>query len=249
MTATRVRDVRTFPDLQALSEAAAQEIVRIAKESFAARGWFSIALSGGNTPKRTHQLLAENHRSEIEWANTDILFGDERFVAATDARSNYKMARETLIEPAGIAPEDVHPVPTDMASAPDAAAAYERTLARVLAVDDGGRPIIDLVLLGVGPDGHTASLFPGSPVLAERERWVSAVDAPTTVQPAVPRVTLTLPVINAARNVLFLVAGADKRPVLAEILGGGESARRYPAGLVSSAGRTVWLVEQAAMPT
>lgn len=247
MTATRVRDVRTFPDLSALSEAAAREIVRIANESFAARGWFSIALSGGNTPKRTHQLLAEQHRGEIDWSQTDILFGDERFVPDTDARSNYRMARETLLEPAGIAPEGVHPVATNVASATDAAAQYEQTLARVLAVS-GDWPVIDLLLLGVGPDGHTASLFPGSPVLAEKERWVCAVDAPTTVQPAVPRVTLTLPVINAARNVLFMVAGADKRPVIGDILDAADSAHRYPAALVANAGRTIWMIEQSAMP-
>jgi 6-phosphogluconolactonase len=241
------RQVRLFPDLEALSEEAAREIVRIARECLAARGRFSIALSGGNTPKRTHQLLAERHRGEIDWPNTDVLFGDERFVPHTDARSNYKMARETLLEPAGVRDKRVHPIPTDVASPADAADRYERTLGALLAAHDRS-PIIDLVLLGVGPDGHTASLFPGSPALDEQHRWALAVDAPTTVQPAVPRITLTLPVLNSARNVLFLVAGADKRPVLGEILNDAASNARYPASMIAPGGGSVWLVERGAMP-
>ena len=129
-------------------------------------------------------------------------------------------------------PDHVHPIPTDTPTVGDAADAYERTLRHVLGADATQPLAIDLVLLGVGPDGHTASLFPGSPVLAERTRWARAVEAPTTVQPAVPRVTLTLPCLNGARNVLFLVAGNDKRPVVVEILQGGEAAQRYPAAMV-----------------
>ena len=247
MTDTGVREVRSFGDLELLSEAAAREIVAIARASFAARGWFSIALSGGNTPKRTHQLLAERHRGEIDWSQSDILFGDERFVPYDDPRSNYRMARETLLDAAGVAEEHVHPVPTNVASVAEAADLYDGTLRRVLPMENG-TPVIDLVLLGVGPDGHTASLFPGSPVLDERVRSACAVDAPTTVQPSVPRVTVTLPVLNAARNVLFLVAGADKRPVLTEVLGGAASARRYPAAMVAPRGRVVWMIEQSAVP-
>ena len=107
---------------------------------------------------------------------------------------------------------------------------------------------IDLVLLGVGPDGHTASLFPGSAALKEVLRWTRGVDAPTAVQPAVPRVTITLPFLDGARNVMFLVAGADKRPVVTEILGRTESALKYPAALVAPSGRTIWMIEQAAAP-
>ena len=249
MVEAAARQVRVFPDLEALSVAAAREIVRIARECIAARGRFSIALSGGNTPKRTHQLLAERQRGEIDWTLADVLFGDERFVPQTDPRSNYKMARETLLEPAGVGDSHVHPIPTDMSSPEEAAERYEHTLGRVLSARDGW-PVIDLVLLGMGPDGHTASLFPGSPALGERSRWAVAVDAPTTVQPAVPRVTLTLPVLNAARNVLFLVAGQDKRPVLRNVLGdSAAAAARYPAALVAPGGTAVWLVEQSAMPT
>jgi 6-phosphogluconolactonase len=241
------RDVRVFAGLEALSEAAANEIVAIARQSVADRGRFTIALSGGNTPKRTHELLAERHQGEIDWLRTEILFGDERFVSSDDPRSNYRMARETLLEPAGISADHVHAIPTNVASVAAASERYERTLRDVAAASDGS-PSIDLILLGVGPDGHTASLFPGSPALGERRRWTRAVDAPATVQPAVPRVTVTFPFLNAARNLLFLVAGADKRPVLTEILGGTEAGSRYPAAMVNPSGRALWLIEQSAAP-
>jgi len=249
MTSTGGREVEAFPDLEALSAAAAERIVAIARASVGERGRFSIALAGGNTPKRTYRLLVEQHRREIEWSSWQVLFGDERFVPWDDNRSNYKMACDALLADAPIPTDHVHPVPTDTPTAGDAADAYEQTLRRVLA---GGAAAeagaIDLVLLGVGPDGHTASLFPGSPALAEQTRWALAVDAPTTVQPAVPRVTLTLPILNAARNVIFLVAGSDKRPVIAEILHGADTARRYPAAIVTGSGRTHWMVERSAMP-
>jgi 6-phosphogluconolactonase len=247
MTNTGGRQVEVFPDLDALSAEAAERIVAIARESVEARGRFSIALAGGNTPKRTNRLLVERHRAQIEWPSWQILFGDERFVPWDDDRSNYKMARDTLLSGAPLAKANVHPIPTDVPTPADAAEAYDEVLRRVL-VNGAGDGAIDLVLLGVGPDGHTASLFPGSPVLAERIRWARAVDAPTTVEPAVPRVTLTLPILNAARNVIFLVAGSDKRPVIAEILQGADAAPRYPAAMVTGAGRALWMVEASAMP-
>lgn len=242
------RELRTFPDLEALSAAAAEIIVAIARENVRERGRFSIALAGGNTPKRTYQLLVERHRDEIDWSRWQVLFGDERFVPNDDKRSNYKMARDALLADAPIPADHIHPIPTDTPTVGDSADAYERTVQQVLAGDGAPQSAIDLVLLGVGPDGHTASLFPDSPVLAEQTHWARAVQAPTTVMPAVPRVTLTLPCLNGARNVLFLIAGDDKRPVIAEILNGGDAARRYPAAMVRAAGRTVWLIEQSAMP-
>jgi 6-phosphogluconolactonase len=248
MTNTGGRQVKAFPDLDALSTAAAESIVAIARESVEARGRFSIALAGGNTPKRTYRLLVERHRAQIEWPSWRILFGDERFAPQDDERSNYKMARDTLLADAPLANANVHPIPTDAPTPADAAEAYDEVLRRVLVNGTSEQGAIDLVLLGVGPDGHTASLFPGSPALAERIRWARAVDAPTTVQPAVPRITLTLPILNAARNVIFLVAGSDKRPVIAEILQGADAVHRYPAALVTGAGRALWMVEASAMP-
>jgi 6-phosphogluconolactonase len=247
MGGTSTRQVQVFEDLPALSEAAAGEIIAIARESIAKHGRFSIALSGGNTPKQTYQLVATRHRGDTDWSRWDVLFGDERFVPSDDTRSNYKMARETLLA-APIPREHVYAVPTDTPTVGDAADAYGRILQNVLIGDTAEPSPIDLVLLGVGPDGHTASLFPGSPALEERTRWARAIEAPTTVLPSVPRVSLTLPVLNAARNVIFLVAGADKRPVLAEIFHATDKGRRYPAAMVANAGRTLWMVERSAMP-
>jgi 6-phosphogluconolactonase len=278
VTSIASRDVRTFSDLDALSSAAADEIVAIARASVAARGRFTMALAGGNTPRRTYELLATRHRDAIDWARTDIVFGDERFVPADDARSNYKMAREALFSRVPIPRERVHAVPTGAPTPEAAAAAYDQTLkalvgpvipsearnrqrpdrgpstgnlriprADALGMTDAGATA-DLVLLGVGPDGHTASLFPGSPAVEERARYAVAVAAPTAVQPAVPRVTATLPFLNGARTAMFLITGADKRPVVAEILSGAESARRYPAAMVASRERTIWLIDRTALP-
>jgi len=240
--------VQTFPDLAALSEAAATEIAAIARVSIAARGRFTIALSGGTTPKRTYELLVDKHRTDIDWTHVEFVFGDDRFVPPDDPRSNYRMAREALFDRAPIPASGVHAIPADAGTVEAAAESYERTLRRVLHADANEPEFIDLVLLGIGPDGHTASLFPGSPALEEGTRWTRAVEAPTTVQPAVPRVTVTLTFLAGARTILFLVAGSDKRPVLSEILGGAESARQYPAALVESSGRTVWMIEESAAP-
>lgn len=240
------RDVRTFPDLEALSSAAADEIVAIARTSVAARGRFTVALAGGNTPRRTYELLATRHRDAIDWSRTDIIFGDERFVPFSDARSNYRMAREALLDHVPVPPERVHPVLTDSRTVGDAATAYDRTL--VSLVDSGSAETVDLVLLGVGPDGHTASLFPGIPAVDERTRYAVGVAAPTAVQPAVPRVTTTLPFLNGARHVMFLITGADKRPVIGDILSNAPSAGRYPAAMVAARERTLWMIDRSAMP-
>lgn len=251
-----------FADLEALSRDAAREIVALARASVAARGRFVIALAGGNTPRRTYELLAERYRDAIDWPRAAIVFGDERAVPPNDERSNYRMVREALLSRVRVPDECVHPVPTHGASAEQAAERYEETLRHVLGDQSGearGRdaaatspdqpmPTVDLALLGVGPDGHTASLFPGSPALDERTRWAIAVDAPTTVQPAVPRVTTTLAFLDGARAAIFLVAGADKRRVVSEILEARESARRYPAAMVAPRGRVLWMIEQSAAP-
>jgi 6-phosphogluconolactonase len=239
---TSARDVRPFPTLDALSDAAAEEIVAVARASVAARGRFTLALAGGNTPRRTYELLATRHRDAIDWSRTDIVFGDERFVPADDQRSNYRMAREALLSRVPIPHQRVYAVPTDAPTVEDAAAVYDDTLTPL--VRDG----IDLVLLGVGPDGHTASLFPGSPAIDEKTRFAAAAAAPTAVQPAVPRITTTLPFLNGARSAMFLIAGADKRSVIGEILSGSETAQRYPAAMVFSRERTIWLIDQSAMP-
>ena len=248
------RDTRVFDDLRALSAAAAAELVAAANESIATRGKFTLALAGGSTPRQTYELLATTHRDDIDWPRTVVVFGDERFVPATDPRSNYKMAREALLDHVPIPVGNVHSVPTNAPTPADAAALYDAILVRELTGDTSASPdepghTVDVALLGVGPDGHTASLFPDAPELSERSRWVLSVRAPTHgVQPVVPRVTTTLPFLAGARRVIFLVAGADKRRVIGEILGNTPAGCRYPAALVAPEQPAIWMIDRSAMP-
>jgi 6-phosphogluconolactonase len=239
------RIVRAFDGLDALSEDAVDEIVRVATRSIAERGRFSIALSGGSTPKRTYELLAK--RTDVDWAKTEIFFGDDRFVAADDPRSNYKMAREALLAHLPIPAANVHAIPTNAATVEAAAELYDRTLRDRLGQDVDGCTV-DLALLGLGPDGHTASLFPNDAPVSEQSRWAVAVAAPTAVQPSVPRVSTTLPFLNAARMAIFLIAGTDKRPVVAEILGRAPGASRYPAGMIAPRDFCLWMVDRSILP-
>lgn len=239
------RIVRAYDGLDSLSEDAVDEIVRVATRSIAERGRFSMALSGGSTPKRAYELLAK--RADIDWANTEIFFGDERFVPSDDQRSNYKMACDALLAHVPIPAGNVHPIPTDAATAEAAAELYDRTLRARLGGNAAGATV-DLALLGLGPDGHTASLFPGDAPVAEQARWAVAVGAPTAVQPSVPRISTTLGFLNAARMAIFLIAGADKRPVIAEILGNAPGASRYPAGMIAPREFCLWMVDRSILP-
>lgn len=232
--------IRRFADLDGLSRAAADELAAIARAAIAARGVCHVALSGGSTPKRLFELLASIGREALPWDQIDLWWGDERTVPADDPDSNYRMTRETLIEPLGLT--RVHPIDGGAADPAAAAAAYDRELVAAL----GAPPVFDLVLLGMGPDGHTASLFPGSPALAETTRWVVAnpVDSPVA-KGKTTRITLTAPAIDAARHVRFLVAGADKAATLAAVLQGKRDPQRYPSQMI--AGSDVgWLIDEAA---
>jgi len=229
--------IHRFADLDALSRAAVEDLAAIAGEAIAARGACHIALSGGSTPKRLFQLLASLGKRALPWDEIVLWWGDERTVAPDHADSNYRMTRETLIDPLGLT--RVHRIEAER-DPEDAAAAYEDELKTALGVP----PVLDLVWLGMGPDGHTASLFPGSPALAETKRLVVAnpVDSPLTKGPAT-RITLTLPAINAARHVRFLVAGTDKAETLAAVIAGPRDT--YPSQMISSAD-LVWFVDEAA---
>jgi len=232
--------IRRFADLDALSRAAVEDLAAVAHEAVAARGACHVALSGGSTPKRLFALLASLGRDALPWDHIVLWWGDERTVPADHADSNYRMARETLLEPLALA--RVHPIDGG-ATDPDAAArAYEAALVDAL----GAPPVLDLVWLGMGPDGHTASLFPESPALGEHRRWVVAnpVDSPLTKGPTT-RITLTAPAINAARHVRFLVAGADKAETLAAVISGPRRPTHYPSQLISSRD-LVWFVDESA---
>jgi 6-phosphogluconolactonase len=235
-------------DAKELAARAAERIIQAAEQAVRERGRFTIALAGGSTPEKTYSLLAQpGYSSRIDWSRADLFFGDERFVPPDDPRSNYGMARRTLLSSVSVPADHVFPVPTDRPSADEAAASYAETLAAAFGVTDRRRPPrFDLILLGLGDDGHTASLFPHAPTLAERDLWVVA-SPPGTLPPPVDRITLTYPVLNAAREVLFLVSGEKKAAVLQEVLEGHPSPEECPAAAVRPSDGTVeWLVDEAA---
>jgi 6-phosphogluconolactonase len=228
-------------DAEALARRAAEWIAGLAGES---GGRFAICLSGGSTPRRLYQLLAQSpFREEMPWARLHWFWGDERFVPWYHPDSNYGMARDALLAHVPVPPGNIHGIPTDGSPA-EAARAYERLLQSWYGTEtlDPALPLFDVVLLGLGEDGHTASLIPGTQALDERRRWVAEV---VGARPEV-RITLTYPVLESTRHAAFLVAGADKRPILARALAGDQSlpaARLRPRGVLS------WFVDAAARPS
>lgn len=233
-------EVRVCPDASALTLAVARALVDTLRTAAVGAGRCSVALPGGNTPRALYRLLGSAYREALPWQAVHIFWGDERYVPADDPRSNYRMAKEEWLDHIAIPPENVHPMPTHLADIDEAARRYEAILRAHFPMPWPG---FDLVLLGLGPDGHTASLFPGSPALEERSRWVIPVRAP--VEPPA-RLTLTLPVINRAAAVWFLVLGADKEEVLRKTLR-GRAGRDLPAAQVRPVdGGLIWWVDAAA---
>jgi len=233
------------PSLKAVSREAAAHFQRLADQSIASAGRFSVALSGGSTPLVLYRLLAEPpFRGAIDWLRVHLFWGDERFVPADHPDNNYRAALEALVSRLPIPTENVHPIPTEATDPETAAAQYEDTLRRFFAAPEGEVPRFDLVLLGLGTDGHTASLFPGSPALDEDSRLVVATHVPKL---AAWRITLTPPVLRGARHVIFLVSGPDKAAVLRDVLEGPHDPHRLPAQLAQpDQGDLTWLVDEAA---
>ena len=234
-----------LPSPAALAEAAADRIVASARNAIRRRGRCLLALSGGSTPRLVYPLLASRPRVDlVDWSRVEFFWGDERAVPPDDPESNFGVARTLLIDHLpGVRPRAVHRMPADALDRDAAAARYEAELGRASGVPPGTsrRPRFDLIWLGMGPDGHTASLFPGAATLAERRRWVVPATAPAAM--AVPeRMTFTFPLINAARSVLFVVAGADKAAALRSVRSG---PRDLPAARVR-ARSTLWLVDALA---
>jgi 6-phosphogluconolactonase len=236
------RHVITVSDPAALAKTAAERILtRIA----ANRGRVAICLTGGSSPQKLYQLLATAPwRAEIPWDRVHWFIGDERFVSPVDPLNNMSMARQAFLDSCAPA-ANIHPIPTDTANPDEAARRYERVLQSFYGADrlDPARPLFDVVLMGIGPDGHTASLFPFYPAIDETERWVVGVPE-AHVEPFVPRVTLTLPALGSCREMLFEVAGPEKRAVLTRVLAG----ENLPAKQAHSTEETIWLVDQAALP-
>jgi 6-phosphogluconolactonase len=273
-------DIHIVPDVAAVWDEAARRFAAAAREAVAARGRFMVALSGGSTPEGLYRELASRHGTsgeshaalDVPWKATHIFFGDERYVPHDDPQSNYRMAREALLDHVPIPAGQVHPMPTDAPDPQAAAAQYEKTLAgefqgaqgKVLSTQysvlstqnpalsteysvlstSSPLPRFDLILLGMGPDGHTASLFPGSDAIHETRRLVVA---PWVEKFKTFRMTLTPPVLCNARAVVFLLSGAAKADTLRDVLEGPYDPLRLPSQVVRPIdGRLTWLVDQAA---
>lgn len=231
-------DVRVTPDAQALSVAAAAWVADELAGAVNARGRASFVLSGGSTPRTLYELLAGRFNHQIPWTNVHAFWSDERYVPHDHPLSNYRMAKEALLDHAAIPSSQIHAMPTHFAEPQAAARAYEHMVADYFA---STRPIFDVMLLGIGADGHTASVFPGSPAISS-ERVALAVTAPA--EPP-SRLTLTLPVIASARRIGVLVSGAGKADALAAALG-GEDAALPAAALARTAPAAVWWVDRDA---
>jgi 6-phosphogluconolactonase len=245
MAANDNRQVIAVADRAAMAATAAEHLLaRMAANS----GRVAICLTGGSSPKQLYQLLATDpYRSRIPWQRVHWFIGDERFVPADDPLNNMGMARTIFLNECAPA-ANIHPIPTATADPADpdrGAALYEQELQSFYGADtlDLARPLFDLVLMGVGPDGHTASLFPDDPALDETARWVVGVPR-ANVEPFVPRVTLTLPTLTSCHEMLFEVAGRNKRAILTRLFAG----ENLPANCAQSSGETVWLVDREALP-
>ena len=235
-------------DATALALNAAQLISLAAKQSISARGKFTLVLAGGSTPEKTYELLGNvDKQTDVDWQSTYLFFGDERFVPHDDPRSNFGMARRTLTSRVPLPPEHIFAIPTHFPTAAASAAQYAESIARFFGIADAAAPpVFDLVLLGLGDDGHTASLFPEMPALSVADRWTAATP-PGRLPPPIERITLTFPLLNSARQILFLVAGANKAQVVREIFQGSPPISHFPAaGIRPSDGTVEWLLDQAA---
>lgn len=237
-------NVHVFDNADAIARAAAAAVLEVVASSRRAR--IAVCLSGGSTPKHLYQLLLEPpHAAGIPWDRMHWFWGDERFVPLADQRSNAGMACSAFLKRARAPLETIHVIPVTSGSAAHSADRYEQELKEFYGAGefDPARPLFDLVLLDLGEDGHTASLFPGSPALGERRRWVTAIEEAGR-EPYVPRITLTFAALQPAQEVLFLVSGAAKQRAMARILAGDD----VPAARVRPNGRLRWFVDHAALP-
>jgi 6-phosphogluconolactonase len=241
MALTARPDLRVCADLAELSLRAADAAAGTINNAVRTAGTCSIVLSGGSTPRTLYGLLASQFQAQIPWPHVHVFWGDERYVPPEDSRSNYRMARETLLDQVPCPAANIHRMPTHFPNAEVAARDYEGTLRSHFA---GDWPDFDLVLLGLGDDGHTASLFPGSLALVERARWVVAAEV--SAEPPL-RLTLTLPALRKATSIHVLAAGSNKAHALQHVIGGTGDWIRYPAaGIRFAAGTVIWWADRRA---
>ena len=234
--------IAIYPDLDTISQQAAAYVARIAREAIVTRGRFTIALSGGGTPRKLYSLLATgSYSSQIDWKLVDIFWSDERCVPPDDPESNYYMAQEAMLQHLSIPVAQVHRMPADRPDRDAASLAYTRDMQQVFGTNHV--PDFDLIQLGMGPEGHTASLFPHQPSLHETQRLVMPVSVP---KPPPDRLTFTPPILNAAHHILFLVTGADKADALHAVIEGPANPEEYPAQIVQPPnGEVTWMVDSA----
>jgi 6-phosphogluconolactonase len=241
-------EIRSYPSLPELSFAAAEFIAELAEARIKERNIFTLVLSGGSTPRLLYEALARQTISNrIDWQKTHFFWGDERYVPLDHPESNFALAFKSLLSKVDVPPANIYRIPTELDSAQATAEGYEKTLRRFFPPAVGSEeevhfPSFDLVLLGLGQDGHTASLFPGEAVLEERDRWVMAVDG-ANASPPVERITLTFPAINKARNVIFLASGPNKREVFQQVVNNPETSA-YPAARVKPSGNLLWFIDE-----
>ena len=236
-------NIRVFPDLDALARAAAEEFFRRAVTSIQERGRFTVVLSGGSTPLRLFEKLAAGDpgQGEFSWSAVHLFWGDERSVPFSHPESNFGSARAALLSRIEIGSANLHPVPLEGQDAAGAAIAYEKEIRSFFKLPEDQFPRFDLVFLGLGSDGHTASLFPGTAAVQESKRLVVA---PWLEKLGKFRITMTVPVFNQARCVIFLVAGAGKADTVREILEGEDRPGRFPAGLIRPvSGDLFWFLD------
>ncbi|MCG6945811.1 MAG: 6-phosphogluconolactonase [Deltaproteobacteria bacterium] len=241
-------EIRSYSSLSELSLAAAEYIAELAEARIKERNIFTLVLSGGSTPRQLYEKLANQPISNrIDWQHAHLFWGDERCVPPDNPDSNFSLAFETLISRVDLPPANIHRIPATTGSPKAAAEEYEKILREFFqAVGETDSiisfPSFDLVLLGMGVDGHTASLFPGDAALGEKTSWVVAVEG-TSASPPVPRITLTFPVINEAKCVLFLASGSSKLQVIQEILNNPHTVT-YPAAKVQPSGKLLWFIDE-----
>jgi 6-phosphogluconolactonase len=241
-----VSSLERFENPAELSQRAGAEFVALARAAIVACGRFTVALSGGSTPRRLYGLLAAPPlRDAVDWGRVEFFWGDERAVPPEHPDSNYGAAAAALLDKIGATPSLVHRMRGEDPDLDRAARDYQLTIARRFGVDvDGPPPALDLILLGMGPDGHTASLFPLSPALEERRRWVVRNHA---ARLGTDRITLTVPILNQGRDIRLLVTGADKAETLKAVLEGPVDPERLPVQLIApTSGRLRWLLDRAA---
>jgi 6-phosphogluconolactonase len=237
----QTRDTLIFDDKAELEDFLLKKWQELSEECIKEKGGFTAALSGGNTPEGFYKKLA-GCKDLCDWSRTHIFIVDERFVPTDDIDSNYRMIRETLLGRVPLPPDNVHPIPTDEPDPETAADKYEKELRNFFAVSNNAFPIFDLVMLGMGEDGHTASLFPRSEALEENKSFVYASFPPSA---KTERISLTLPVINSAKNVIFVVTGSDKAKVVREVVEGRNES--LPAAMVMpEKGRLLFLLDRDA---